>query len=249
MKKQPRKHEQKKKGKTIPKSKRKQVRKNARTGRTNRKAKSSRPTTKRKVTVSKVVNKPKVLLSKKQSGRSQKATKPATRKPRTDSLTIAKRKRGKEMLNVSFGKTRKVETKIKAFETSKKLTDSIKKQLKRKGGKPPKGMVIVVRDKKGNEAAHLSRPSFVANEKNIKKELAKFTKELKKDYSKFSQKLAERQKGPKQRKPRKYEMTSHEWEGEQLGGGGSLAEGYEDYNPDNIQEIDIKFIYSTDYPL
>lgn len=146
-------------------------------------------------------------------------------------LKIEPYQRGSNRLSTSFGKVRKIENKIDLFANSESLQKEIKKQLSRKGGKPPKGMIIIVKDKKGNEAAHVTMPSFVVNEGNIQKEIKKFLKELKKDYSKYAESLSDGGKAGDT-----FDVLG-------VGERDSEADGYESYNPDNIVNIDIQFIY------
>jgi hypothetical protein len=272
----PKKNVTKKKGQKVSIRKPSKAAKSIRTGRANSKAKTGGKRVKRAKPVYKALAKGKVSQPKKPPTTSPKKAKRNVARVRFKEVGIARRKRNSERIKVSFGKTKDIESKIQSFANSKKLSDSIDKQLKRKKGKPPKGLIIIVRDKKGAEAAHVTRPSFVANKKNIEKELAKFTKDLKKDYGKTVQQLADIKKQkknlkgevPRPRKPRKRksetkkrfnfrveqyekaldkwhegELTSHEWEGLQLGGGGGEDSGYGEYNPDNIASIDLQFIY------
>ncbi len=250
----PKKNVTKKKGQTVPNRKRKAAPKNAGRGRTNSKAKTSGKGVKRTKPINKALVKGKVSQPKKPPTTSPKKAKRNVARVRFKEVGIARRKRNSERIKVSFGKTKDIESKIESFANSKKLSDSIDKQLKRKKGKPPKGLIIIVRDKKGAEAAHVTRPSFVANKKNIEKELAKFTKELKKDYGKFSRELADYKATGKVKKLRrrkresvsKFEQRQRAYETGIFGGGsggGEGDEGYHSYNPDDIEDIDLQFIY------
>lgn len=149
---------------------------------------------------------------------SRKQDKESTPYTGKGNLKIESYKRGSNRITTTFKGVRKIENKISIFETSKTLQKEIKNRLRSHGGKPPKGMIIIVRDKKGNEAAHVTMPSFVVNEQNIQKEISKFVNELKKDYSEYAERLSDQEDE-------------------------SESEGYEDYNPDNIVSIDIQFIY------
>jgi len=160
---------------------------------------------------------------------SNRGVKQGKQKARSGSVTIKPRQRGKQTIEIGFKGVRSIGKKVDLINSSDAIQKQIKNQLKRKGGKPPKGIIIIVRDKKGNEAAHVSIPSFVVNEKNVKSELEKFTKELKEEYSETQQNLSDEDGNLLDR-----------GEG---GGGGAGDEGYKDYNPDDIEEIEIKFIY------
>lgn len=124
------------------------------------------------------------------------------------------RQRGKEIVSIGFKGVKAIDKKVLLVNTSKVIDKAIDKQLKREKGKPPKGLLLIVEDKKGKSAAILSKPSFVANKKNIKKLLDKFTKSLKKDFA----------------KSKRYMRPM-------------LDTGYGDINPDNIHKITLKFLY------
>ena len=231
------KDERKQKGKKATAKSRKQAAKVHRGRQTNRNTKTGRKRVKRTKHISKIVKPDKVQLSPKSVRKSRKKSVKAIRKTQAKAIDILKYKRGSNRIKTSFKRFKEIDKKITAFNSSNELNLSIKKQLKRKGGKPPKSLIMIVRDKNGNEAAHVTDYSLVITEKSVKKELSKFTKELKRDYNRYIQRLS---------KLNDYNLPIvKSLVNKQLNHGVNfgIPQGYQNYNPDSIEGIDLQFIY------
>jgi len=198
-----------------------------------------------------------VSIRSKQGGKKGKVVQGSLRKIR-GTVVVGKYKRGSDKVKLSFKGVKSIQKKIALFEQSEVVDKAIKDQLKRKKGRPPKGIIIIVRDKHGREAALIPPPSMVVNEANIRNKLNKFVASLGDGYSNTIQKIADQKKKRRKHKPRKgknesqrkfkkrfheWEVSEEEWEANQLGGGGGGDEGYEDYNPEDIQDVEMIFIY------
>lgn len=200
-------------------------------------------------------------MAKVYTDRSGKATKGVERETRVTGTTKVSHGKTKQTISVSFKGVRDIGKKAALFEKSSKVDAAIAKQLKRKGGKPPRGFVIKVTDKDGRVAGDVSHPSVAVNHGNIRKATNKFVKQLTKDYTKYQQQLAEQKKRhklpPKPRRKkgeskRKFNRRNQEWENRTaeilLEGVDSKAgpeSTYKDYNPNKISKIEIVFIYPT----
>lgn len=213
----PSKNVTKPKRKKVPETKRKSAAKSPAKRLSKRGKKISYKTVKRTKLPKKSANKPKVSVSKKPLTKGKRKPVKVATKTRIRGTLIIKRERGKEVIKISFKNVRDIEKKIALLESSLELEKANKNQLKRKGGKPPKGLIIVVRNKTGVETAHVTRPSFVSNQKNILKEFRKYMRDLKQ-----SHKLWVLQGRPKD---------------------DEMDESGASFNPNSIESIDIKFIY------
>lgn len=92
-------------------------------------------------------------------------------------LRVAKqnRKTWKE-LDFDVSSVVDINDKISLFEAQ--AAPYIKKQLKKRGGKPPRGIVVIVTDENGNTAGAASALTFVVNLENVIKFVVDFLKEL-----------------------------------------------------------------------
>lgn len=158
----------------------------------------------------------------KSSSHIQQGKVPKQTSKRTTSQGVAKaqliterRQRGKEQTDFHFEKVRSVNKKIAAFDSQSEK--AIANQLSRKGGKPPKGIIVTVRDKKGREHTRISKPDFVVNKKSVKKFTKDMLTEMRDDFM--------------------------EWKDMQDEPQDQDDNPYKDYNPDTIHEINIKYIY------
>lgn len=175
--------------------------------------------------VKKVLVKRKVQPNKKQrTGKSRKGVKQKVKPtqkqaPRNDGkFKAVKSTRGSiPQIDFSFSKVRKVDKKISLFKDY--AGESIGKQLRTKKGKPPKGIIVTVRDKSGREKTELSRFDFVVNKESTQKFVGDMLGRMKDDFM--------------------------EWV--EMDESGDVPDGdanpYGDYNPDTISNITIKFIY------
>lgn len=124
----------------------------------------------------------------------------------------AGRQRGKEQIDFAFSKVRAVDKKINVFK--QQSGKAIKNQLKRHGGKPPRGIVVTVYDKKGREHTRMSPLDFVVNENTTENFVTDMLSDMKEDFMEWK------------------EMEDD-----------TDANPYGDFNPDTIHGITIKFIY------
>lgn len=131
-------------------------------------------------------------------------------------LIVEKRQRNKEQTDFHFSGVRSVDKKIALF--NKEANKAINKQLNRKGGKPPRGIIVTVYDKKGREHTRISPLDFVVNEKTILEFVKGMLLDMKDDFMEWS----EMQDEP---------------------GDDTDSNPYADYNPDSISSITIKYIY------
>lgn len=157
------------------------------------------------------------------SDRGRKTSKPATKgiinkRVEPGSLRAEPTKRGAKRIDFSFGKIRSVDKKIAAF--NQQSDDAIKKELRKRGGKPPRGIIVIVSDKEGNEKAFVSPLDFVVNKENVKNFIGEKLEEMKLNFMAW--------KGMK-KADKEFAKEMKE-------------QGYGDYNPDTIQNITIKFI-------
>lgn len=133
-----------------------------------------------------------------------------------------KHPRNKHQIELIFKGSRKIEKKILAVNHSEEVKKAIANQLKRKEGRPPRGFIIIVSDKKGNTTVKKSPADMVVNEDSIQSLLKKYTEELGDTYQQY---LADGEGNEEE------DYTPDE------------REDYEDYNPDNIVSIMIRFFY------
>lgn len=167
--------------------------------------------------------------SRKVSGKSIKSSKGTNAKV-FGKLEVTKQTRGTgKQLEYSFKKVKNIDKKITLFSEQSK--ESIKKQLKKFGGKPPRGFQVIVSASKGKGkykkpviVSSVTPYDFVVNEISTVKYVTGFLTELK-DAAELYKIASE-------------ESDINEDEGE-LGETGS----FENIDPDNINEILIKFIY------
>lgn len=129
-------------------------------------------------------------------------------------LVTERRRPNKEQTDFHFQGIRSVDKKIQAF--GKGADKAISKQLERKDGKPPKGIIVTVYDKKGREHTTVSSPTFVVNKRNVIKHVDKMLKKMKNDFMEWK------------------DMKDPD----------DLEENpYADYNPETIHAVTIKYIY------
>jgi hypothetical protein len=157
-----------------------------------------------------------VDVSKVRKRASAGTAKKGTSKTPTGKLVAEKRQRGKEQNDFHFEGVRSVDKKIDLFKAQAK--DAIKKQLARRGGRPPRGIIVTVRDKKGREHTRMSDLTFVVNAENVQNFVDEMLADMKADF-----------------------MEWKDMEGEP--GDDTDENPYKDFNPDNIAEITIKYIY------
>lgn len=167
----------------------------------------------------KPVGKSKVSIQTKPDTRGKNVSttknRPTPKRNEPGRLHTEPRKRGKEEINYSFDKVRSIDKKINLFKEG--ASKGIKGQLKRHGGKPPRGIIVTVRDKKGREKTEISPLDFVVNESNIQEFVNNMLERMKDDFM--------------------------EWKDMQENGETDTdANPYADYNPDTIASITIKFI-------
>lgn len=149
----------------------------------------------------------------------KKATAKGTTKTQSAKLFTAKQKRGSKRIDFSFGKTKDVNKKIDAFESQS--DKAIKNELRKRGGKPPRGIIVIVTDKDGNEKTFVSPLDFVVNKENVKNFVTESLQEMRDNFMMW-QKM-------KKHMPKSLQKEMKE-------------QGYGDYDPDDIEEITIKFI-------
>ena len=138
-----------------------------------------------------------------------------SKRPSTGRLYTEPQKRGSKQIDFVFEKVRSVNKKIDLFK--EQSGSAIKKELRKRGGKPPRGIIVTVRDKKGREKTEISPLDFVVNESNVQNFIADMLERMKADFM--------------------------EWKDmEENGETDTDANPYADYNPDTIAEITIKFI-------
>lgn len=134
-------------------------------------------------------------------------------------LFTPKQKRGSKRIDYEFKKVRSIDKKIDLFQqqSDKSLTN----ELRKRGGKPPRGFVLIMTDKDGNEKTFITPLDFVVNKANIKKFVAEKMAEMKDNFVQWSK--------MKKHMPKDLQQEMKE-------------QGYGEYNPDDIHEMTIKFI-------
>lgn len=170
-----------------------------------------------------VPSKTKVSISSKTDAgrRNVKPTKIGTVSKRAESgrlrIEQPRKKRGTNIsqINFEFEKVRAIDKKINLFKTG--AGSAIKKELRKRGGKPPRGIIVTVIDKKGREKTEISPLDFVVNAANVEQFVADMLERMKADFM--------------------------EWKDmEDEPGEDTDVNPYADYNPDTIASITIKFI-------
>lgn len=131
------------------------------------------------------------------------------------------RKRGQEKIFIDYKHVRSIDKKIALLDKS---DSAFKKQFKRKSGEPPMGMVVTVSDRHGRSASDIAPSEMVVNRKNTKEFIARFLKSLKSNNNRFRERNQNRPKGKTLEK----------------------GTGYDDFNPDNVVSITVKFIYAKE---
>lgn len=208
---------------TKPKGKTSIKKTASRTGKSNQSKSVSRkdktPTgykTGKKSTQKNKANISKVQKSKSVSQRSVRKGSYKTQPKTGGRLITEKRQRNKEQTDFHFEGVRNVFKKIDTFKQQAK--PAIKNQLQRKGGKPPRGFIVTVYDKKGREKTEKTPLDFVVNENSIQE---------------FIESMLERMA-----------IDFEEWKDmEDEPGEDTDDNPYNDFNPDTIEEISIKYIY------
>lgn len=203
-------------------------------------SKSNRP---RKSKPQKLPTKSKVSVQTKTHTRrkSVKSTSNRIIKRRTESgrLYTEPQKRGSKRIDYTFEKVRSIDKKINLFK--QQGGDAIKKELRKRGGKPPRGIIVTVFDKQGREHTQISPLDFVVNKANVENFVGNMLDKMKVDFMAWK----DGQKTPKKAKRRKGKKGSDMDTFDSLGpgdGGGTEENPYGDYNPDDIASITIKFI-------
>jgi hypothetical protein len=138
------------------------------------------------------------------------------------SVEITRTKRTDQKIHLFFKNVRSVDNKVKLLN-SDSVDKELTKQFKRKKGEPPLGMVVTVTDKNGVSASDLAPDTMVINKANAKEFAERFLKSL----------------GTQYKRTRNYKRGKRKGEVEDDG-----DTGYDDYNPENVQTITIKFIYA-----
>lgn len=199
------------------------------------KSRVSRPKSKAKVpaakqlrpkkSTAKNVDKRKVSISSQRRGSGSKKPKQivkatgGTNKKLSGKLEVSKQtKKTAKEIHYTFSGVRAVHKKIDLFKAKGKT--AIEKQLKKFGGKPPRGLIVLVSDKKGREKAEVSPLDFVVNEENTQKFISDLLDRMKVDFMEWK------------------DMQDNDEPGDDLD-----VNPYADFNPDTVSEITIKFIY------
>lgn len=199
-----------------------------------------------------VSSKAKVSIpSKTDAGRRNvKSTKIGTVSKRAESSRLRieqpRKKRGTNIsqINFEFEKVRAIDKKINLFKTG--AGDAIKKELKKRGGKPPRGIIVTVFDKQGREHTQISPLDFVVNKTNVENFVGNMLDKMKvdfmawKDGHKIKSKRKPRKRRGRLRQDEQAMMDTHDALGP--GEGGTEENPYGDYNPDDIASVTIKFI-------
>lgn len=131
------------------------------------------------------------------------------------------RTRGKEKIHLDFKHVRSIDKKIALLD---KADSAFKKQFKRKSGEPPMGMVVTVTDRHGRSASDIAPSEMVVNRKNTKEFIARFLKSMKSNNNRFRERNQNRPAGKTLEK----------------------GTGYDDFNPDNVVTVTVKFIYAKE---
>lgn len=99
-----------------------------------------------------------------------------------------KQAKKKPVFEVRFPGSKTIKDKSDLFNTSSKVSKAIDKQLKRRKGKPPRGVIVWVVDKDGNRAGFISDPRLHVDKKGVLKTAKKvLTKDYWKDFHKKKQ--------------------------------------------------------------
>lgn len=131
----------------------------------------------------------------------------------------------RQQIDYTFKGVKSIQKKLELFE--RYADDSLIKQFKRKGGKPPRGVVVVVTGKKGKgkksatvEIGKVSPFDFVVNKKNVKAFVKGIIEKIRDDAEEF--------------------MDMGDADGSE-----DFLEDHSgaDVNPDSIESIMLKFIY------
>ena len=111
-----------------------------------------------------------------------------------------------------------MDKKAKLF--SQQAGEELTKILKRKGGKPPKGFVVIVSDNEGQQIGEVSPVDMAVTKDNIKKFVTEKLDRMATDYLEY------------------IDMVESGEPLEDLD-----ANPYADYNPNKINQVTIKFFY------
>ena len=130
-------------------------------------------------------------------------------------LRAEPQKRGSKQIDFTFERVRAIDKKINLFKSQS--GDEIKKQLRKRGGKPPRGIIVTVTDKKGREKTEISPLDFVVNKDNTQEFITDMLERMRDDFLEWK------------------EMEDEPGEDIEVN-------PYADYNPDTIAGITIKFI-------
>lgn len=184
--------------------------------------KNDKPIKKRNKQPEKLSTKNKISLPSKGNTRrkdvSTTGNRPVKSRTKPDSLRVPRQKRGAKQVEFNFSGVKSADKKIQSFQEHSGKT--LKKELKKRGGKPPRGAIIIVNDKDGNEKTFVTPLDFVVNETNVKNFIEEKLNEMKDNFAMWS-------KMKKVDKDFAKEMKE---------------QGYGDYNPDSIAGITIKWI-------
>lgn len=165
--------------KKVSKSQRRKTQKNVGKRSPNRAQKTHSKPAKRTQLVSKAKAKAKIHIQSKPVRKSGNKPKVAHAKARIGTPLIS-HPRQKQIIIISFRGAKTISKKLKSVEKSLSLNKAVGKQLKRKGGKPPRAVVISTMDKNGVAETIVSKPSLVITEKSVKALVVKLLKGEKK---------------------------------------------------------------------
>lgn len=196
-----------------------QASRNARNRQGNRIQKARPRPAKRAERVSKATHKS--TVSAKAKGR-QRTSPGKAKAPRLKTQVTSRHSRTKEQIEFRFKGSKSIASKLGALERQATVSKAIKAQLKRKEGRPPRGAVVVVSDKDGNELAFPTPPDMVINEANLKAFIEDKTKEMARDHTKWLKFKKAQRKG--------YVDEDSD-------------NPYGEFNPNGINAINVKFIY------
>jgi hypothetical protein len=226
----PKNNESKTTGKKVPtKERSKATSNNSGTKRSRKETVSKKTPLRKEKSAPKTNPSNKAKVSTKQSNPSGKAAKQGT-KSRTKNAGLSIQKpRGENRINIAFKGIKKLKDKIDVFNSDAKK--EIKKQLQKKGGKPPRAIVVIVDGTRGRgkkkqpvEAARVSPVDLPINTDTVLDFTSGYLQELQENYLTFIE---------------MQEVIS----GEEFDPDLFDDENYGDFDPDNVNGISIKFIY------
>lgn len=168
----------------------------------------------------KLATKNKKSIHKKSTGKTNRVPGKSTSGNRTRKPQLVVNKvRGENQVKFSFKGVKAIDKKVALVKGY--AGNTLKKQIT-KHKKPPKAVVIIIKGKGGKQTAKVSPYDFVVNERNVKGFIDGIVEKVKDDYETLR------------------DLMEYDDSGE---GGYSDDGSDENFDPDTINEIIVKFIY------